>query len=68
LIEADWLLRTYPLAITKLIEAFENGLFQLAALDASDWNSIAQIMAKSRSLGLQLADATLVDLANREEI
>ena len=68
LTEAAWLLRRHPVAITKLMAAFETGVFELAPLDASDIASIAAILNKYRTLGVQLADAALLHLANRESI
>ena len=68
LTEAAWLLRHHPLALAKLMAAFESGVFELAPLDASDIASMAAILAKYRTLGVQLADATLLHLANREAI
>lgn len=68
LTEAAWLLRRHPAAITKLMAAFETGVFELAPLDASDIASIAAILTKYRSLAVQLADAALLHLANRESI
>ena len=68
LTEAAWLLRRHPVAITKLMAAFETGVFELAPLDASDIAAIAAILTKYRILGVQLADAALLHLANRESI
>jgi len=68
LTEAAWLLRRHPVAITRLLAAFETGVFELAPLDASDIASIAGILTKYRALGVQLADAALLHLANRESI
>ena len=66
--EAAWLLRRHPAAIARLMTAFETGVFELAPLDASDIPSIAAILSKYRTLGVQLADAALLHLANRESI
>jgi uncharacterized protein len=68
LTEAAWLLRRHPAALAKLMAAFETGVFELALLDASDIASMAAILAKYRTLGVQLADAALLHLANRESI
>lgn len=66
--EVSWLLRGYPLAIGKFLSSFSERLFQLASMDESDLSGIAAILTKYKSLGIQLADASLVHLANREGI
>jgi hypothetical protein len=68
LTEAAWMLRRHPAAIAKLMAAFETGVFELAPLGASDVAPIAAILNKYRNLGVQLADAALLHLANRESI
>ena len=42
--------------------------FELVPLGETDLPGIAAILAKYRALGIQLADASLVHLANREGI
>jgi predicted nucleic acid-binding protein len=66
--EAAWLLRSYPLAIGKLLSSFKGRLFELASLGEADLREIAAILVKYKGLGIQLADASLVHLANREGI
>lgn len=66
--EAAWLLRAYPAALGTLLSAFDAGPFQLISLDESDLPGIAAILTKYKNLGIQLADASLVHLANREDI
>jgi hypothetical protein len=66
--EVAWLLRAYPLGIERLLSSFDGRPFQLLSLDESDLTGIATILAKYRNLGIQLADASLVHLANREGI
>ncbi|HEY1949720.1 MAG TPA: PIN domain-containing protein [Bryobacteraceae bacterium] len=66
--EAAWLLRAYPLAVGVLLTSFDRRPFELAALDETDLSGIAAILIKYKSLGIQLADAALVHLANREGI
>jgi uncharacterized protein len=68
IMEAAWLLRAYPLAIGKLLSGFNGRLFELASLGEADLAEIAAILAKYKGLGIQLADASLVHLANREKI
>jgi len=66
--EAAWLLRAYPEAIRRLLASFRDRPFDLLPLDETDLPAIAAILAKYASLGIQLADASLVHLANREQI
>jgi hypothetical protein len=66
--EAAWLLRAYPSALRMLLSSFHGQPFELLALDEADLSGIAAILAKYRGLGIQLADACLVHLANRERI
>lgn len=66
--EAAWLLRAYPEAIRRLLASFRGRPFDLLPLDETDLPAIAAILAKYASLGIQLADASLVHLANREQI
>jgi predicted nucleic acid-binding protein len=68
LIEAAWLLRTYSSALRMLMSSFEGRPFELLPLDEADLSGIAGILAKYQGLGIQLADASLVHLANREGI
>lgn len=66
--EAAWLLRAYPLAVERLLSSFNGRPFELVPLNEVDLPGIAAILAKYKSLGIQLADAALVHLANREGI
>lgn len=66
--ESAWLLRPYPEAIRRLLASFRGRPFELAPLDETDLPAITAILAKYASLGIQLADASLVHLANREHI
>ena len=66
--EAAWLLRAYPQAIRKLLSSFHGRPFELVPLDETDLPGIAAILAKYEALRIQLADASLVHLANREGI
>ena len=66
--EAARLLRAYPLAVGKLLASFGGRPFELAALSEADLPGVAEILARYKGLGLQLADALLVHLANREKI
>ncbi len=66
--EAAWLLRKRPDTLNQLFKSFDGGLFGLLALDADDLPAIAALMKRYESAGLQLADATLAHLAERENI
>ena len=66
--EAAWLLRAYPQALRTLLCSFNGQPFQLASLDETDLFGISAILNKYKELGIQLADAALVHLANREGI
>lgn len=66
--EVAWLLRRYPNAIEKLFSSFDGRPFQFASMGGSDLSGIAVILAKYKNLGVQLADASLLHLANREGI
>lgn len=66
--EAAWLLRSYPVAISRLLSSLKGEPFQLLGLGENDLAGIATILARYKSIGLQLADASLVHLANRERI
>jgi uncharacterized protein len=66
--EAAWLLRSNPRAIERLLSSLNGLPFELASLAAQDVSGVATILKKYSDLGLQLADASLVHLANREKI
>jgi predicted nucleic acid-binding protein len=66
--KAAWLLRAYPQAIRELLSSFHGRPFELVPLGETDLPGIAAILARYEGLRLQLADASLVHLANREGI
>ena len=66
--EAAWLLRERPHCLYQLFGGFASGMFSLLPLDAEDLPHIAAIMRRYEDAGLQLADAALVCLAERENI
>ncbi len=66
--EAAWLLRKRPDAFRAIIDGFASGLFALLPLDDADLEGIAAIMRRYESTGVQLADAALTHLADREGI
>jgi uncharacterized protein len=68
LTEAAWLLRNDPAATAVLMKSFHVGPFEMARLDSNDLGPVAEILHRYRNLNLQLADAALLHLANRERI
>ena len=66
--EAVYLLGNHSLAVEKLFVMLRSGRWRLLSLDRSDLDGIEQILAKYRDQGFQLADASLMHLANREGI
>lgn len=68
LTEVAWLLRSHAGAITKLLSAFWGKPFQLVELHEDDLTDISAILTQYKDLNIQLADAALLHLANREAI
>ncbi len=68
LTEAAWLLRGRPDALRKMFDGFPGGLFALLPLNSEDVPAVAGLMRRYQSAGLQLADAALAHLAEREGI
>ncbi|MDX2179141.1 MAG: PIN domain-containing protein [Bryobacteraceae bacterium] len=66
LTEAAWLLRNEPKAITDIMESFAEGLLAVPHLGDSDIRAVSAILDRYRDLKPQLADATIVHLAERE--
>ena len=66
--EAAWLLRKRPETVARMFEGFTGGLFALLSLSADDLPAVAAMMKRYESAGLQLADAALAHLAERESI
>ena len=66
--EVAWLLRAYPRAIRKLLSSFHGRPFELVPLGEADLPGIAAVLKKYEGLRIQVADAALVHLANRERI
>jgi len=62
------LLRTRPDTLTKMFEGFRGGFFALLPLNADALPAVAALMKRYESAGLQLADAALAYLAERENI
>ena len=68
LTEAAWLLRSHPRAWEAVLTGIDRGLFDLLPLEAREAASIGDLMKRYRNLSLQLADAALIHLADRERI
>lgn len=66
--EAAWLLRNFPSAVQRLLASFDTGLLEMLPLDASAVPAIAVLLDRYRRLGAQVADCTLLHLAEREEL
>jgi uncharacterized protein len=66
LTEALWLLRQDSQAIGELFRAFDAGLYTLALLGEEALPWLEAFMHRYRKIGAQLADASLVYLAERE--
>ncbi len=66
LTEAAYLLGFAPRAQDALLEMIERGALRLLPLDESDLPRVRGILHKYRDLPMDLADATLVHVAERE--
>ncbi len=66
--EAAWLLRRRPDAVIKMFDGFHGGFFALLPLNADALPAIAALMKRHESCALQLADAAMAYLAERENI
>ncbi|MBV8817029.1 MAG: PIN domain-containing protein [Acidobacteriaceae bacterium] len=66
--EAAWLLQRYPDSVGALLSSLKTNPFQLLSLTEADLPGISELLLRYENLGLQLADASLVHLANRENI
>jgi hypothetical protein len=54
--------------VALLLESFNGRPFELASLGGADLPSVVAILAKYSNLDMQLADACLVHLAERESV
>ena len=66
--ETAWILRRHPPAIEKLLLGSNGNFIALAPVSGAEAIPIAEIMNRYAGLRPQLADATLVYLAGRENI
>lgn len=67
-VEAAWLLRDSPHAVQELLLSFNSGFLKLLTVDESAMTWLATFYRKYRKLEPQIADASLVFLAEREDI
>lgn len=68
LTEAAYRLRRYPRERAKLFEAVRDGIYVLLPLGAQDMADIEAVFRTYHDQEVDLADACLVHLANREKI
>ncbi len=66
--EAAWLLRRSTWAVQELLRSIDGGFMELLPLAGSEAEGIAALMKRYEDIHPQLADASLVYLANREKI
>jgi predicted nucleic acid-binding protein len=66
--EAAYLLRKYRAQRDALLDAVAAGEFQLLQIDCDELPAIRQVLLTYNDQDIDLADATLVYLANREAI
>jgi hypothetical protein len=63
-----WLLRKYPPGIEMLLKGADGGLFEFPVFSEGAASWMARFLKKYRKLGAQLADASLVYLAERDRL
>jgi predicted nucleic acid-binding protein len=68
LTEAAWLLRKQPRPLDPIADAHVGGIFEILPLEGGSLTEIAASMRRYEDVGLQLADAALAYLAERENI
>jgi predicted nucleic acid-binding protein len=66
--EAAWLLRDDPRAVGALMGKCADGSLQIEHLGPDDVPRIREVLWRYRDLGAQLADASLLRLAEREHL
>jgi predicted nucleic acid-binding protein len=66
--EAAWFLRDDPSAIQELLLSFNTGFLEFLPMDESALSWIAGFYRRYKKLSPQLADASLVYLAERENL
>jgi uncharacterized protein len=65
--EAAWLLRGRKGAVEQLLHSISAGFLELLIIPSAEAAGIGKVMEKYRNIRLQLADAALVYLAERDE-
>ena len=68
LVEADWLLRTHSIAIQQMLSWVQSGTIQILPVGDEAMPAMAAFLRKYQKLRPQIADASLVYLAEREAI
>lgn len=68
LVEADWLLRTRPSAVQHMLAWVRSGTIRLLPLEDEAVPWMMAFLGKYRKVRPQIADASLVYLADREQI
>jgi len=68
LAEAAWLLRTRPTSIQEMLLGFVSGIFHLRLLEQESLTWIANFLQKYQDIRAQLADASLMYVAEHDKI
>jgi predicted nucleic acid-binding protein len=68
LTETAWLLRHYPLAVKELLQSIEKDFLKILDLDQHFVGWSIAFIERYENIGVQLADASLVYLAERERV
>jgi predicted nucleic acid-binding protein len=68
LTEAAWLLRKQHRPLDRIADAHAARMFEFLPLESGSLTEIAEIMRRYETSGIQLADAALAYLAERENI
>lgn len=68
LTEASWILRKQTRPFDRIADAHAAGVFTILPLEGEELAEIAAIMRRHEDAGLQLADAALAYLADRDGI
>lgn len=66
--EACYLLRHRPDLVDRLLEMIHEGFYELLDISAEEITQVGGVLAKYRDQEIDLADACLVHLADRESI
>jgi predicted nucleic acid-binding protein len=68
LTETAWLLRHYPLAVKELLQSIGKDFLKILDLDQHFVGWSTAFLERYENIGVQLADASLVYLAERERV